>query len=145
MRIGAYASYSGEIPGFSEPFILNATLVVLDLNSTHVKVATNSTIGNSFSPQPLTDRTVQWINKTNVNFQHRGETLADTFSTQISVKGIGTRQCTVYNYVNMGGINSTYYLDNTMKWPLRIVYVTEFENQTYTLEFNLKDTNITGL
>jgi hypothetical protein len=93
MRIGAYASYSGEIPGFSEPFILNATLVVLDLNSTHVKVATNSTIGNSFSPQPLTDRTVQWINKTNVNFQHRGETLADTYSAQIPVKGIGTRQC----------------------------------------------------
>lgn len=145
MFIGAYATYSGDIPGFSAPYTLNATLVVTDINSTHVKVATNSTIGNSFSPQPLTDRTVQWINITNINFQHKGETLADTHPTQIPVKGIGPRQCIVYNYVNTGGINSTYYLDSVLQWPLRIVYVTAFENQTYTLEFNLNDTNIKNL
>jgi hypothetical protein len=50
MFIGAYATYGGDIPGFSAPLTLNATLVVTDINSTHVKVVTNSTIGNSFSP-----------------------------------------------------------------------------------------------
>ncbi len=144
MFIGAYATYSGEIPGFSASYNINATIEVTDLNTSQVKVVTNSTIGTSFS-QPLTDRTVQWINKTNISFQHTGETLADTYSAEVTVSGIGTRPCTVYHYTNPGGINSTYYLDNILRWPLRIVYETSFENQTYILEFNLKDTNIKGV
>jgi hypothetical protein len=144
MRVGTYATYIGEIPGFYASYDLNATIAVTDLNASYVQVATNSTIGTSFSQQ-LTDRSVQWINKTNISYQHRGETLSDIYSAEIPVSGIGTRPCTVYPYTNPGGINSTYYLDNTLQWPLRIVYETSFENQTYILEFNLKDTNIKGL
>jgi hypothetical protein len=144
MRVGAYATYNGEIPGLTAQYSLNATIKVADLNSTLVQVATNSTIATPFSTV-LTDQSVQWIKKTNISFQHRGETLADTYTAQIPVEGIGTRQCTVYSYTNSGGINSTYYLDNALQWPLRIVYVTAFENQTYNLEFNLNDSNIKGL
>jgi len=144
MFIGAYATYFGEISGQTVQYNLNATIEVTGLNSTHVQIATNSTIATPSSP-PLTDRSLQWLNKTNLSFQHRGETLAGTYTTEIPVKGIGTRQCTVYQYTNPGGINSTYYLDNTLFWPLRIVYVTAFENQTYILDFNLNSTNIKGL
>jgi hypothetical protein len=144
MRVGTYATYSGEILGFSASYNLDATIEVTDLNASFVQVATNSTIGTSFSQQ-LTDRSVQWIDKANLSFQHIGETLADTYSAEVPVIGNGTRPCTVYHYTNPGGINSTYYLDNTLQWPLRIVYETSFENQTYILEFNLKDTNIKGL
>jgi hypothetical protein len=144
MFTGAYATYSGEIIGLPLQYSLNATIEVIELNSTFVCVATNSTIAPPYSP-PLTDRSVQWLNKTNISFQHRGETLAATYTTEIPVRGIGVRQCTVYGYTNPGGINSTYYIDNALQWPLRIVYVTAFENQTYTLEFNLNNTNIKGL
>jgi len=144
MRVGAYSTYKGEIPGLTAQYSLNATIRVTDLNSTHVQVATNSTIATPFSTV-LTDQSVQWIKKTNITFQHRGETLADTYTAQIPVEGMGTRQCTVYRYTNPGGINSTYYLDSALQWPLRIVYVTAFENQTYNLEFNLNDSNIKGL
>jgi hypothetical protein len=144
IRKGSYATYTGEILGLTTQYSLNATIEVTDLNSTHVQVITNSTIATPFS-SPLTDRSIQWINKTNISFQHKGETLADIHTAQILVKNIGNRQCTVYNYINLGGINSTYYLDGALQWPLRIVYVTAFENQKYTLEFNLNDSNIKGL
>ncbi len=143
MFTGAYATYEGQIDSFSLPYNLSATIEVTDQNSTHVQIRTNSTIATSFAP-PLSDQTIRWINKTNINFQNKGETLARTYSTQIIVKGIGTRNCSVYDYTNEG-INATYYLDNIYLWPLRIVYITDFENQPYTLEFNLKDTNIIEL
>jgi hypothetical protein len=144
IRKGSYATYIGEIPGLTAQYSLNATSKVTDLTSTHVQVTTNSTIATPFSSS-FTDRSIQWINKTNISFQHKGETLADIYTAQIPVKNIGNRQCTVYNYINLGGINSTYYIDDALQWPLRIVYVTAFENQTYTLEFNLNDSNIKGL
>ncbi len=144
MFIGAYATYDGQIDSFSGPYSLNATIQVTDQNASYVQLRTNSTIATSFSPA-LTDQSTQWTNKTNISFQHRGETLVSTYSTQIAVKDVGTRPCTIYDYINKGGINATYYLDNALQWPLRIIYVTDFENQTYTLEFNLRDTNIDSL
>jgi hypothetical protein len=143
MFIGSYAMYEGKIDSFSMPYNLSATMEVTNLNSTHVQIRTNSTIATSFA-SPLSDQTILWINKTNINFLHKGETLARTYSMQITANGIGTRYCTVYDYTNEG-INATYYLDNIYLWPLKIVYITDFENQPYTLEFNIKDTNISEL
>jgi hypothetical protein len=140
MFVGAYATYEGQIDSFSMPYNLSATIEVTDQNSTHVQIRTNSTIMTSFAPA-LSDQTILWINKTNINFQHKGETLARIYNTKITINDVGDRYCTVYDYTNKG-INATYYLDNSYLWPLRIVYVTDFENQPYTLEFNLKDTNI---
>jgi hypothetical protein len=42
-------------------------------------------------------------------------------------------------------INATYYIDKVLLWPVRIDYVTVFENQTYHIVFSLKDTNIKKL
>lgn len=140
---GAYATYDGQINSMSTPYSINETIQVTDLNATHVQIQTNSSIATSFAPT-LSDQTNLWVNKTNINFQPKGETLVGTYNTKITVKSIGSRDCIAYDYTNQA-INATYYIDKVTLWPIRIVYATTFENQTYHIEFNLKDTNINGL
>jgi hypothetical protein len=140
---GAYATYEGHIDALSPQFDLNETIQVIDLNSTHVQIQTNSSIATSFAPT-LSDQTTTWINKANINFQPKGETLAETYNAKIPVRSIGSRDCIAYDYTNEA-INATYFIDKVLLWPVRIVYSTTFENQTYHLEFNLKDTNIKEL
>ena len=140
---GAYATYEGQINSLSTQFSVNETIQVTDLNATHVQIQTNSSIATSFAPT-LSDQTTLWVNKTNINFQPKGETLTGTYNTKITVRNIGSRDCIAYDYTNQA-INATYYIDKVLLWPVRIVYATTFENQTYQIEFNLKNTNINGL
>jgi hypothetical protein len=140
---GAYATYEGKVYALSIPISLDETIQVTDLNATHVQIKTNSSIATSFAPT-LSDQTTSWINKTNINFQPKGETLKEINNTKITVRNIGSRDCTAYKYTNQA-INATYYIDKTLQWPIRIVYTTTFENQTYQIEFNLEETNINGL
>jgi hypothetical protein len=140
---GAYATYEGKIDARSKPVSINETIQVTDLNATHVQIQTNSSITTSFAPT-LTDQTNLWVNKININFQPKGETLTGTYNTKITLRNIGIRECIVYEYNNQA-INATYYIDKVLLWPVRIVYATIFENQTYQIEFSLKDTNINGL
>ena len=140
---GAYATYTGQIEGLSTPSSINEAIQVIGLNATHVQIQTSSSIATSFTPA-LSDQTISWINKVNISFQPPGETLAGTYKTNVTVRGIGIRECIVYNYVNEE-INATYFIDKILRWPLRIDYATVFENQTYHIDFNLKDTNIKEL
>ncbi len=140
---GAYATYEGQIDSLSTPYSVDETIQVTDLNATHVQIQTNSSIATSFAPT-LSDQTTLWVNKTNVNFQPKGMTLSATYNTKITVRNIGSRDCIAYDYTNEA-INATYYIDKTHLWPVRIVYATIFEKQTYHIEFSLKDTNIKGL
>ncbi len=137
---GAYATYQGQIDSLSTPYNIDETIQVTALNATHVQIQTNSSITTSFAPT-LSDQTTLWVNKTNISFQPKGETLVGTYNTKIAVR---SRDCIVYDYTNEA-INATYYLDIALLWPVRVVYSTAFENQTYHIEFNLKDTNINGL
>lgn len=141
MLMGAYATYEGHIDAV--PCNLSLVIQVTDLNATHALICTNSTITTSFLPT-VTDRAMLWVNRTNISFQPNGETLLKTYPAQIPVKNVGIRNGTVYEYSNEA-INATYYIDNTIVWPVKITYTTPFDNQLYTLEFNLKDTNIEGL
>jgi hypothetical protein len=140
---GAYATYDGQIESLSIPCSIDETMQVTDLNATHVQIQTTSSIATSFAPK-FSDKTILWINKTNINFQPKGETLEGTYNTKITVRSIGSRDCIAYDYINEA-INATYYIDKVLLWPIRIVYVTVFENQTYHIEFSLKETNIKGL
>jgi hypothetical protein len=140
---GAYATYEGKIDSLSIPYDLNETIQVTDSNATHVQIQTNSSIATSFAPI-FSDQTTLWVNKTNINFQPEGEILTGTYNTKITVRSIGSRDCIAYVYTNPA-INATYYIDKVLFWPVRIVYATIYENQTYQIEFNLKDTNIKGL
>ncbi len=140
---GAYATYEGQIEALSSPCSIDEKIQVTDLNATHVQIQTDSSIATSFSPK-LSDQTTLWVNKTNINFQPKGETLTGTYSTQITLKSNGPRDCIVYDYINEG-INASVYLDKVFLWPLRVVYTTAFENETYKIMFNLNETNIDGL
>src|SRR5665647_3358306 len=140
---GAYATYEGQIDSLAITVSINETIRVTDLNATHVQIQTNSSIATFFAPT-LSDQTTLWVNKTNINFQPKGMTLARTYNTKITVRSIGSRDCIAYDYTNEA-INATYYIDKVLLWPVKIVYATIFENQTYHLEFRLKDTNINGL
>jgi hypothetical protein len=84
---GAYATYEGQIESLSIPCSIDETIQVIDLNATHVQIHTNSTIATSFAPT-LSDQTTYWVDKTNINFQPKGETLAGTYSTTITVKAL---------------------------------------------------------
>ncbi len=140
---GAYATYKGQIDSPSIPVSINETIQVTNLNATHAQIKTNSSIATSFAPT-LSDQTTLWVNKTNINFQPKGETLAGTYNTKITVRNLGSRDCITYDYTN-DLINATFYIDRVLMWPVRIVYTTIIENQTYHIEFNIKDTNINGL
>ena len=140
---GAYAIYEGQIDSLSIPCNLSAEIQVINTNDSFVQIRTSSTIATTFMPS-ATDHTIQWINKTNINFQPIGETLANTYDTQVSAGGIGIRNCIAYEYINEL-INATYYVDKIIYWSVKITYATIFENQTYVMEFNLKNTNIDEL
>ena len=140
---GAYATYEGKIDAVSTPSNINETIQVIDVNSTQVQIQTNSSITTSFAPT-LSDQTISWFNKTNINFQPKNETLYGTYNTKIMVRNIGSRDCIAYDYTNKA-INATYYIDKALRWPVRIDYTTIFENQTYRIVFTLKDTNIKEL
>jgi hypothetical protein len=143
MFTGAYASYQGYVVSFSAPYNISAKIQVTDLNASHVQIQTNSRIETSFAPA-LEDQSILWLNKTDLNFQPPSEMLAKKYGTQITVNGLGTRDCITYEYVN-DGINVTYYVDKVVQWPVKLVYTTIFEKQTYSLEFYLKETNIIEL
>jgi hypothetical protein len=140
---GTYATYQGLVDAISIPVKITGKIQVTDLNATHIQVQTDMKISTSFAPV-VSDSTFQWINKTNVVFQPKGEILVGTYDTQIAIAGIGTRSCIAYEYTNEA-INATYFSDKSLQWPVKIVYETSFENQTYKIEVNISDTNIPGL
>ena len=47
---GAYATYDGQIDSLSLSYSMNETIQVTDLNDTHVRIQTNSSIATSFAP-----------------------------------------------------------------------------------------------
>jgi hypothetical protein len=135
---GAYATYNGQVADISTQTNLSARIEVTDANATHVQVRTSSTIAPPSGPA-VNDHFSLWISKANISFQPPGEAFARSYSAQIS-----NRSCTAYEYTNEA-INATYYVDDALQWPIRLVYVTGFENQVYTLDFSLNSTNIKAL
>jgi hypothetical protein len=143
MFSGAYATYTGQVANVSTQTALSAKIEVTAVNSSHVQVKTFSTIAPLSGPS-VNDHFSLWVSKANISFQPPGEAFAGSYYAEIPVNGSVMRDCTVYEYTNEA-INATYYVDNALQWPVRLVYVTGFENQTYTLDFSLNSTNIKAL
>lgn len=135
---GAYVTYNGQVVDVSAQTSLSAKIEVTDVNASHVQVRTSSTIAPLSGPE-VNDYFTLWISKANISFQPPGEAFAGSYSAQVA-----NRACTVYQYTNEA-INATFYIDDALKWPVRLVYVTGFENQLYTLYFSLNSTNIEAL
>ncbi len=144
IKVGAYATYAGQVTIMSIDVSFTARMQIVDLNQTHIQVATDF---NMSTPYGATEnRTTSWISRENMNFQQPGMTLNDTYNTQVTVANVGTRSCTVYEY-NNDGISASYYVDNNVQWPVKIVMTspTSVDGQSYNMDINLVDTNIPGL
>lgn len=140
---GAYATYQGSssVLGFNIDF--TAKLEIVDLNATHVEIQTDFNMSSPY--YSYSNSTTQWVSRENMTFQPEGLALNSTSTAQITIPGLGTRSCTVYQYSGQG-VSETYYVDDEIQWPVRIVMSTpEFEGQSYSVDLTLVSTNIPGL
>jgi hypothetical protein len=140
---GAYATYQGSssVLGFNIDF--TAKLEIVDLNATHVEIQTDFNMSSPYFSE--SNSTTQWVSRENMTFQPEGLTLNFTSSAQITIPGLGTRSCTVYQYSGQG-VSATYYVDDEIQWPVRIVMSSpEVEGQSYSVDITLVSTNIPGL
>jgi len=144
IKIGAYATYEGQVTVLSMTVNFNARMEIVNLNETHIQVLTTF---NMSTPYGATENTTTaWVCRENMTFQPDGLTLNNTYTTQVTLPNLGTRSCTVYEYSSQG-ISAAYYVDNSIQWPIKMIMTspTSVDGQSYSMDINLVDTNIPGL
>jgi hypothetical protein len=143
VKIGAYATYHGQATIISMTVSFNAKMEIVNLNDTYFQVSTDF---NMSTPYGTTENTTTtWVNRENMTFQPEGLTLNSTYSTQITLPHLSTRSCSVYKY-NSQGISAAYYVDNKVQWPIKMTMRSPpVYGQSYNMDINLVDTNISGL
>ena len=144
MTKGAYAVYEGQAEILSISIDFNARMEVIDVNSTHVEISTSFDMDSSFGSSENT--TSMWVSREEMNFQPEGLNLNSSYTTQITLPNLGTRNCIVYQYSDQD-FSATYYVDSTLQWPLKMVITspTSDDGQSYNMDVNLVDSNIPGL
>ena len=141
---GTYAIYQGQAEILSISIQFNARMEVIDLNSTHINIQTSFDMASSFGSSENT--TSIWVNREEMNFQPEGLNLSSSYTTQVTLPNLGTRNCIVYEY-NDQDFSAAYYVDSTLHWPLKMVMTspTSDTGQSYNMDVNLVDSNIPGL
>jgi archaellin len=141
---GTYATYQGQAEILAISIQFNARMEVVDLNSTHINIQTSFNMASPLGSSQ--NSTSIWVSKEEMNFQPEGLTLNNSYSTQVTLSNLGTRNCIVYQYSDQD-FSATYYVDSTLHWPLKIVMTspTSDTGQSYNMDVNLVDSNIQGL
>ena len=141
---GTYATYEGQVEILSINIQFNARMEVVDLNSTHINIQTSFNMASSLGSSQ--NSTSIWVSKEEINFQPEGLNLNNSYTTQVTLPNLGTRNCIVYQYSDQD-FSATYYVDSTLHWPLKIVMTspTSDTGQSYNIDVNLVDSNIQGL
>lgn len=141
---GTYANYQGQAEILQISIQFNAKMEVIDLNSTHIKIQTTFDMASSFGSSANT--TSIWISREDMNFQPEGLDLSKSYTTQITLPNLGTRNCIVYEY-SEDDFSATFYVDSTLHWPLKMVMTspTSDTGESYNMDVNLVDSNIPGL
>jgi len=143
IKKGTYATYAGQTEILSMSITFTARIEIVDVNQTHMQLSTNYNMSTPFSAKENTTKT--WVSREDMNFQPENLPLSNTFTTQITIPNLGTRTCTVYEY-SSEGISAAYYVDNSIQWPIKMVMTSpSVEGQSYNMDINLVDTNISGL
>lgn len=143
IKKGTYATYAGQTEILSMSITFTARIEIVDVNQTHMQLSTNYNMSTPFSATENTTKT--WVSREDMNFQPENLPLSNTFTTQITIPNLGTRTCTVYEY-SSEGISAAYYVDNNFQWPIKMVMTSpSVEGQSYNMDINLVDTNISGL
>jgi len=141
--MGAYATYAGQATVLSMTVNFKAKMEIVGLNATYIQVSNNFNMSTPYGNTENT--TTTWVNRENMTFQPVGLTLNGTYTTQVTLRNIGTRSCTVYEYRSQG-ISAACYVDNRIQWPIKMVMTSPtVEGQSYSMDINLVDTNIPGL
>ncbi len=148
---GAYANYEGStsmsVMGYSYSFDFSARLEVLDFNSTHAYVETISSMGSSLG-ETSTYENASWVPISNFNFvgAFADTDLTNTYEASVSIGGLGTRNCVVYEYAT-DGPTMTVYVDKALQWPVKMSMSMSGEGFTspMTMDITLTDSNIPGL
>jgi hypothetical protein len=143
IKKGAYATYEGQATILSMKVSFNAKMEIIDLNETQMQISTYYNISTPYGATENT--TTTWVSRENMNFEPEGLPLNSTYTAQVTIPNLGTRTCTVYEYVSEG-ISATYYVDNSIQWPIKMVMTSPtVQGQSYNMDINLVDTNIPGL
>jgi hypothetical protein len=141
---GTYATYQGQAEILLISIQFNARMEVVDLNSTHINIQTSFNMASSLGSSQ--NSTSIWVSRDEMNFQPQGLNLNNSYTTQVTLPNIGTRNCIVYQYSDKD-FSATYYVDSTLHWPLKIMMTspTSDTGQSYNMDVNLVDSNIQGL
>ncbi len=141
---GTYATYEGQADILSISIQFNARIEVVDSNSTHINIQTSFNMASPLGSSQ--NSTSGWVSREEMNFQPEGLNLNNTYTTQVTLPNLGTRNCIVYQYSDQD-FSATYYLDSTLRWPLKMVITspTSDTGQSYNMDVYLVDSNIQGL
>ena len=143
IKKGAYSTYEGQATVLSMTVAFNARMEIIDLNETHMQISTFYNISTQYGATQNT--TTTWVSREDMTFQPEGIPLKDSYNAQITIPNLGARNCTVYEY-SSEGLSAAYYVDNTIQWPIKMIMTSPtVEGQSYNMDINLVDTNISGL
>jgi hypothetical protein len=141
---GTYATYQGQAEILSISIQFNARMEVVDLNNTHINIQTSFNMASPLGSSQ--NSTSIWVSREEMNFQPEGLNLNNSYTTEVTLPNLGTRNCIVYQYSDQD-FSATYYVDSTLHWPLKMVMTspTSDTGQSYNMDVNLVDSNIHGL
>jgi len=143
---GAYAKYQGDTSIMGFGFNFSVRLEVLDFNSTHAYMSTSFKMESS--PGEIAENeNSTWVELSDFQFMDAfsESNMTASYDATLDFGSLGTRSCTVYEYVT-DGPTMTVYIDKTVGWPLRMKTTMNGENSiSVSIDINLVETNIPGL
>ena len=139
---GAYATYEGTTTVSFIPVNMTVREEVVDYNSTHAQVLVFMRMESSLTG-PIEQQNTSWIDLRKNEHEIEGATLTRTYEDHVYIEGLGTRLCTIYEYMDDNS-TWTYYIDKAIGWPVKLKLVTTGLG-AFSLDLILKETNIPGL
>ena len=163
---GAYATYEGstsisaeELGGmFDMSMSIDFTVrqEIVDFNDTHALISTSFQMSSSlgeFGGDTEQNEESAWVPLSEMGlmtaFEDEDINLTNSYESTVTIDGIGTRTCMVYEYdISDEGLSMTVYVDKTIEWPLKMkmsMTNTELSGAELELDINLTETNIPAL
>ena len=162
---GAYATYEGSASISAEDLgsMLDLSMSVdftvrqeiVDFNDTHALISTSFQMSSSFGDyggDTEQNEESAWVPLSEMGlmtgFEDEEIDLTDSYESTVTIDGLGTRTCMVYEYnISDEGLTLTVYVDKTIDWPLKMkMSMTNTElDGGIELDINLTETNIPAL
>jgi hypothetical protein len=163
---GAYATYEGSASISAEDLgsMIDMSMSIdftvrqeiVDFNETHVLISTSFQMSSSFGEfggETVEDENSAWVPLSEMGlmsaFEDEDIDLTNSYESTVSITGLGTRSCMVYEYaIAEEGLTLTVYVDKAIEWPLKMTMSmtnTEIPDGNLEIDINLTDTNIPAL